>query len=347
MRKFLLCVLGLFLYYSCFSQIGGKHAYEFLNLVSSPRVAALGGKCVSLMDEDLSLTYHNPSLLNEEMQNHLSINYVSYFANINYGYIAYSTKYSKKATVSAGIQYINYGDFTAADANGTITGSFTAAEYAFNITYAQPIDSFLYVGADVRPIFSVYERYQSIGLSTDLGITYRNPHNLRTIALVVRNFGSQLKPYYNSAYESLPFEVQLGFTQQLRYAPLRISITAQHLETPDMSIAAAEDANTSTANAKPGKSKLEVISDQVMRHLIFGAEFFPLKNFYIRAGYNYQRRQEMKIDTRAATVGFSWGLGLSIKWLQINYGRATYSLAGASNHFSISANLSAFYKKAD
>jgi hypothetical protein len=299
------------------------------------------------MDDDLALTYHNPSLLNEDMQQHLTLNYVRYFADIKYGYLAYSTKYSKKNTIAVGIQYINYGDFIAADPNGTITGSFSAAEYAFNFTFSHPIDSFFYVGADVRPILSVYERYQSFGLSTDLGITYRNPHNLRTLALVVRNFGSQLKPYYNGVYESLPFEIQLGFTQQFRYAPLRIMVTAQHLELPDMSVAPAEDANTATSEStKAEKTRLEIISDQVMRHLIFGVEFFPIKNFYIRAGYNYQRRQELKIDTHASTVGFSWGLGLSIKWIQLSYGRATYSLAGASNHFSITTDLSAFYKRA-
>ncbi len=348
MSKLLLFISGFFIFSNQVpAQIGGRHAYEFLNLVSSPRVASLGGKCVSLMDDDLALAYHNPALLNESMQNHLTLNYVNYFAGVKYGYVAYATKFLKKNTVAIGIQYINYGDFTAADEYGTITGSFTAAEYAFNVAFSHPIDSFLTIGADVRPILSVYERYQSYGLSSDIGLTYHNPHRLYTLALVVRNFGSQIKPYYDGNYESLPFEVQLGFTQQLRYAPLSILVTAQHLETPDMSVATTEDQNsgTTTDNNVPKKQKLEIISDEVMRHLIFGVEIFPIKNFFIRVGYNYQRRQELKIDSHVGTVGFSWGLGISILHFQINYGRATYSLAGASNHFSVATDLSTFYKK--
>jgi hypothetical protein len=93
------------------------------------------------------------------------------------------------------------------------------------------------------------------------------------------------------------------------------------------------------------KRKIEKIADITMRHLIFGVEFFPVKSFYLRAGYDYQRRQELKIATHTSTVGFSWGFGLSISRFQISYGRATYHLAGASNHFSVATDLSAFYRK--
>jgi hypothetical protein len=330
-----------------FSQMGGKHAYEFLNLVSSPKVAALGGKYISSVDNDLSLAYHNPSLLNEQMQNHVTLNYVKYFAGVNYGYVAYGGRFQQKNTVSAGMQYVNYGSFIGADENGTKTGSFTAAEYALNLAFAHKIDSFLSVGADVRPILSIYEKYKSFGLSTDLGITYYNPHKLYTLALVLRNLGSQIKPYYDLEYESLPFEIQAGYTQQLKYAPFRLMVTAQHLELPEISIAKSEDENsqlTSEINSSK-KEGVGKIADQIMRHLIFGIEFLPFKNFYIRAGYNYQRRQELKIDTHASTVGFSWGFGLSISRFQISYGRATYHVAGASNHFSVATNLSTFYKK--
>ncbi len=81
-----------------------------------------------------------------------------------------------------------------------------------------------------------------------------------------------------------------------------------------------------------------------MRHLIFGVEFIPFENFYLRAGYNYQRRQELKISSRVAMVGFSYGFGIKISKFHLSYGRATYHLAGASNHFSISTNFSSFYK---
>jgi hypothetical protein len=330
-----------------FSQVGGRHAYEFLNLVSSPRVAALGGKLISLADDDPSLVYHNPSLLNESMYHHLALNYVDYFADVKYGYIAFAQQFHDKNSISVGIQYINYGTFIAADPTGEITGTFKAAEYAFNIAFARPLTSYLTIGADARPILSIYEHYQSCGLSTDFGLTYHNPEKFYTLALVARNLGTQIKPYYGTAYESLPFELQFGYTQEFQYAPFRISITAHHLELPDMSVPDLVDENQvdNTEVQTVSKKPIEKIADLAMRHLIFGAEFYPIKNFFIRGGYNYQRRQELKIPTSASTVGFSWGFGLTIYRFQINYGRATYHLAGSSDHFSVTTDLSTFYKK--
>ena len=40
--------------------------------------------------------------------------------------------------------------------------------------------------------------------------------------------------------------------------------------------------------------------------------------------------------------GFSWGFGIRISKFHLNYGRASYHLAGASNHFSITTDLSSF-----
>jgi hypothetical protein len=82
--------------------------------------------------------------------------------------------------------------------------------------------------------------------------------------------------------------------------------------------------------------------DNFMRHLIFGIEFIPTKNFYVNLGYNYKRRQEMKIEDKVGMVGFSFGFGLKINRFRISYGRASYHVAGASNHFSVTTNLSEF-----
>jgi hypothetical protein len=82
-----------------------------------------------------------------------------------------------------------------------------------------------------------------------------------------------------------------------------------------------------------------------MRHIIIGVEFLPIDNFYFNLGYNYQRRQELKIPGRTGMVGFSWGFGVKINKFQISYGRATYHVAGASDHFSLSCDLSEFYRQ--
>jgi hypothetical protein len=133
MRKLIfLIILQALIYPKVFGQIGGENTYDFLNLTNSARMAALGGNQVALSDSlDLNVSYNNPSLLRSEMKNMLAMNYVDYFAGINYGYAAYSFGTPLPGNFAVGMHYINYGKFIEALPNGEKTGaSFTAAEYA-------------------------------------------------------------------------------------------------------------------------------------------------------------------------------------------------------------------------
>ena len=58
----------------CFSQLGGQSTYQFLNLVSSPRQAALGGKVLTNVDWDVTQALYNPSTINIEMDNQFALN---------------------------------------------------------------------------------------------------------------------------------------------------------------------------------------------------------------------------------------------------------------------------------
>ncbi|MCB8994023.1 MAG: type IX secretion system protein PorQ [Bacteroidales bacterium] len=330
-------------------QIGGHYTYGFLNLTNSARVASLGGKSVALSGDDLNLPFHNPSLLNASMDQHMVLNYVGYFAGIKYGYASYAKDFARKGTVALGMHYSNYGTFTGANEIGERTGDFKAAEYALNIIYSRKIDSLISVGLNVKPVYSNLETYNSFGMAADLGVTYFNPEKLFTAALVLKNMGTQLVKYYHGAdRENLPFEIQAGISQKLMHAPFRFSLTLQQLQKFDLSYVSTIDNSTifdPQSGNNIGKNKAEIFADKLMRHAILGMEFMPGENFYVSLGYNYQRRQELKIPIQTGMVGFSWGFGLKIKKYRFSYGRATYHLAGASNHFSLSVDLSEFYKK--
>lgn len=82
-----------------------------------------------------------------------------------------------------------------------------------------------------------------------------------------------------------------------------------------------------------------------MRHAIFGVEMIPHRNFYLAAGYNYQRRRELKTGSGSSAAGFSWGFGIKTSAMNIEFGRATYHLAGSSNHVSLILKTDRIYKK--
>lgn len=341
-------VLVIGLYAKC--QVGGSATYTFLKLTNSARVAALGGENISVNDHDLNFVYHNPALLDSTMNNNMVLNYVDYFAGINYGYTAYAKSFDKIGTFAAGLHYINYGKFIQADETGKITGSFKAFELALNLFWSKPIlDSLLTIGLNLKPVYSQLEIYKSFGLAFDLGTNYQSKDKLFSASLVFKNVGSQIKPYVNGNYEPLPFDIQLGFSQKLLHAPLRISATIHHLHKWDLTY----DKNSNPSFTYVDESQVAEdsyefnIIDNLFRHTIFSMEFIPSKNFIVMIAYNHQRRKEMMVETKPYLVGFSWGFYLKIYKFRISYGQAIYHLAGASSHFSINMNFGDFYKKAN
>jgi hypothetical protein len=323
-----------------FSQTGGDNVYEFLNLTHSGLVSSLGGSNVSLPGNNLNLAYHNPSLLNAGMSKSLALNYVNYFAGVNYGLAMYSRSYPGTGNFAAGLTYLNYGSFTETDASGIITGSFSASEYAFSMIYSREIDSLLTVGVNFKPVLSHLEKYTSFGFAFDIGASWHNRSKRFSAGLVIKNAGYQVTTYAGEAHQKLPFEIQAGVSQRLAYAPLRFSLTLRHLEKFDLT-------HQYTAPASTGNTEVSTsdFTENLLRHIIVGAELIPHKNFYFSAGYNYQRRSELHIDSKVSTVGFSWGFGINTSLLDIEFGRATFHLAGSSTHVSLIVRPDKIYKK--
>jgi hypothetical protein len=323
-----------------FSQTGGDNIYEFLNLTHSGFVASIGGSNVSVSGNNLNLAYHNPALLSPGMNNTLALNYVNYFAGINYGLAMYAKSYAGVGNFGAGLTYLNYGSFTESDPSGVITGNFNAAEYAFSFLYSREIDSLLTLGVNFKPVISHLERYTSFGFAFDIGAAWHNRSELFSAGIVIRNAGYQVTTYAGEPHQKLPFEIQAGVSQRLPHAPFRFSLTLKHLEKFDLTHQYTQPA--STVNNDPASSDF---FENLMRHVVLGIELLPHKNFYFSGGYNYQRRRELQIDSKVSTVGLSWGFGINTTWMDVEFGRATFHLAGSSNHVSLILRPDNIYKK--
>ncbi|TLX77684.1 type IX secretion system protein PorQ [Labilibacter sediminis] len=340
MRRLLYTMLLLVVVHFASAQRGGESTYDFLNLTNSARVAALGGTNVSMVNNDLNLAYHNPSLLNDTMSNSLVLNYVPYMADINYGYVAYAHHFENVGTFSLGVHNINYGDFSRTNDIGEYMGIASAAEYAFNLTYARQLSPRISMGMSIKPIYSKLDVYTSFGLATDFGFHYNKSESLFSLGIVLKNMGSQISSYHDTQ-EKLPADLQIGITKKLAHAPFRFSLTAQHLLDWDLTYTAVDKENEGGSGFEdttdsPG------FGDKLMRHMVVGVEFLPSKNFHVDFGYNHRRRKELAYTERMSTAGFSWGFGFRVYKFLFSYGSARYHLGGSSNHFSISTNLSNF-----
>lgn len=332
------------------AQTGGDNTYEFLHLSTSARVTALGGTLISVSDDDAALANSNPATLNPAMSNQLTFNHHFHLGNVQNGYFGFAHYYKGwKTTFHGGIQYINYGEFSSTDEIGNILGTFKAKELAYVLGAGRQLSEHYRIGANLRYINSRLEGYESNGISVDLAAMYRDTAKRLGIALVFKNAGRQVTTYTPGVREPLPFEIQLGLSHQLKYLPLRLSVTANHLERWSIRY---DDPNVTTTFFLPddqqtGPSPLAIQVDNFFRHMIFSGEFLLGKreNLRFRIGYNHLRKKEMSISNFRSLAGFSGGFGIKINRFRLEYGYEAYHIAGGAHHLSIATDIDEFLGK--
>lgn len=321
--------------------------YEFLGLPATARITAMGGYAFPVADADLGMALTYPSLMRPAMSTHLSLNFVDYFGDINYGTVAFARDFEKTGTLSASMQYINYGLFQEADETGQLFGDFTAGEYSFMVGWGRRLNERFFIGSNLKSIHSYYHEYHSWGLAVDVSATYMSHNQLFVASAVARNVGVQVSRFRPGPAESLPFEVVFGASHKFANAPIRLAFVAHNLQRFDLTYPVMQTVSViQQPEREPNLGeRISDFGDQLLRHAIFGMEFVPGQNFSFRVGYNYRRRQEMKVESRISTVGLSWGFGIRIARFHLNYGRSNYHLAGAPNHVSVSTSLSELFQR--
>jgi hypothetical protein len=339
MRKFSLIILFSMLMCRLLAQTAGTTTYEFLNLSTSARIAGLGGNQVGLVDNDVSLVFQNPGALTASLSNRIAMNFVPYISGIRYGYVGYARDFKSVGTFALGIHNINYGNFTYADEQGNLGGNFSGAEYAIMLTYSKKLTANITGGLTFKPIISNFENYNSFGLGADVGFTYLSNNQNFSAGIALKNAGRQLSNY-NGQLENLPTDLQVGLSKRLQHAPFRFSLTFQDLLNWDLEYY-PDDSQNGSVNDNYDKYNVSTF-DNIMRHTVLGVEFLPSDKFYLALGYNHRIRQELKMEDKTGTVGYSWGFGFKVYKFNISYASARYHLAGSSNHFSLTANLSDF-----
>ena len=329
-----------------FSQTGGTNTWKFLDLDFSARSMSLGSDFTPLKDGDINLAVTNPASITKDMDNNLSMNHFIYPAGINYGMLAYGKQFEKLGTFTGHLRYVSYGKFTRTDVNGIEQGTSTAGDCALGTGYAKELNKYFSIGGNFNLFFSHYETYTAFGVGADIATMFHDDKSNITISLLARNVGYQFKGFTSKNHEPLPTEVIAGISYKFHHAPFRLSIVGTDLTRWDLTyndpdLKPTIDQLTGDTIPVPTASYMQKLA----YHTNFGLEILPTDNFYIRVGFNYQRRNSLGVIDRMGLAGFSFGVGFKIKKFAFNYGISIYSAAGISNVFSITTNLNTWRRR--
>ena len=311
----------------------GSSVFHFLNLPASARLNALGGENVSISDDDISMAFMNPALLTAHTDKVLQLNYAYYLAGTMFGSAMYGHNY-KENYFAAGIHYLDYGQMAYADEFGNLLGTtFTAKDICVNLMYARQLGPQFRVGATLKPIFSVYEQYNSFALGADIGGHFQSEDSTFQMGLALRNIGWQLKSFYEEDYgqhtEMLPLNLELGLNYRLAHAPLRFSLTIHNMQ---------------HWNIAPAGEEVKWF-DMLFRHTIWAVDIVPRsEKFYLTVSYNHRRQAEMNITNVRSMAGLGLGLGLKIYKFRLGFAMSQYTKSNFTYQVSLSTDINSFLK---
>jgi len=311
----------------------GSSVFHFLDLPVSSRINALGGDNVSISDGDISMAFHNPALLTANTDKVLQLNFAYYFAGTMFGSAMYGHNY-KDNYFAAGVHYLDYGRMAYADEMGNLVGgTFTAKDIAVNLMYARQLGPHFRVGTTLKPIFSVYESYNSFALGADVGGHYQTADSTFQLGLTLRNIGWQLKSFYEDDWgqhtEMLPLNLELGLNYRLAHAPLRFSLTIHNLQRWDIA---------------PMESDVKWY-DMLFRHTIWAIDVVPKsEKFYLTISYNHRRQAEMNLADVRSLAGFAVGAGVRIYKFRLGFALSQYTKSNFTYQVSLSTDINSFLK---
>ena len=335
LKKILLSGISLYL----FSVLGlsaqdGSTAYNFLNITSSSKIYGLGGVNISLVDDELSTSDLNPALLGAEMSGQIALNYMHYVGGSNFAGIRYAHSAGDHGAWSAGIRYFGYGSMQETLPDGSIVGSFSPKDVSFGGSYSHDITDRLRGGIDLKMLYSGYADYSAFAIATDLGINYYDDERDLSLSLVAANLGGQVKRF-DQAYDRLPFDIRLGWSQSFGTFPVRFSVTAWNLT--KWSLPYVETGDGSTEGDPIIKDSFK---SNLFRHLVFGADLISSENFYIGLGYNYKTRTDMATYSRNMLSGFSVAAGINVRNFSVGIALAQPHTGATTFMLNLNCNLS-------
>ncbi len=292
-----------------------QEVYSFLRLPVSAHVAALGGDNITLSDDDPTLIFHNPALINGVSDKSLNLNFMTYMEGVKTASASFVKAYKERATWGVAAQYMDYGSMKETSVSNTETGDFSARDIALAGTFAYMLSNRISGGITARFISSHIASYSSAAVAIDLGINYMDEERGWSLSAVAKNLGGQIKAY-DEDFERIPIDLQLGVSKRLIGSPLRLSATLSRLNNWDQGL---------------------------VKHLAVGADLLLGNNIYVAAGYNFRRSSEMKVSDNDGDsnhgAGFSIGAGLQLERFKLQAAYAKYHVSAYSLLINVSYSL--------
>ncbi len=265
----------------------GTTAFPFLRINVGARAVGMGGAFTGLAD-DASALYYNPAGMTSLEENRFILGYHNYVVDIQSGFVGGIWKLNDNSSLGAYASYLNFGEFIEADQQGNQSGeTFGGGDILLSVGYARRLSYKVEVGGTVKMIYETLDEYSASGIAVDLAAKYSGDRRRFSAGIMVQNLGTQLSSLGEETYD-LP----LTFRGGISYKPVGLALIL------------ASDV------IMPLDSRMDIAA---------GLEYYELKPFYIRAGWNSFGTNFRTADSKDNWAGLSVGVGFDVNQFNIGY----------------------------
>ena len=258
-----------------------RTAYNFLRLPISAHAAALGGENITISDDDATLVFNNPALLQNITDKTLNLNMMTYMQGTVTASASFARAWGERASWGISGRYMDYGQMKETDITGEETGSFGARDVAIGGTISYGLTNSISGGVNLKIISESIKDMGGVGVALDAGIQYvTGPYDNVHFGITLKNIGPTMK--FSGDGISLRVFMDHGnqqFTMVQR---------ADDFELPtQLSIAAGYDfilGETSRLTVAGNFCSNSFTNDQ----FTLGMEYGFKDLFMVRAGYTYE-----------------------------------------------------------
>lgn len=313
--------------------------FSFLEFSPTAKLTSLAQYGTALYDVDPGLSFANPALLHPETELTAGVQHGFLKPSVQLGRAYVADRWDKHDIQWMGaMTYSSHGDIIRADEFGNQTGTFEAKSLSIYAGVSKSVYERLQVGAALEYAQSNLAEFSSMGMVAHLGALYHLDDKQFTVGLSWKNIGWQWTPYAETS-EHIRSDLQVAISKRLAHLPFRFSFTYHDLNRWNLLYESpVDEENILILGAEEEENTFGIILNNFARHLAVNGEFFIGKNenIRLRLGYDHQRRQELSISTWNSLAGFSFGAGVNIKGVVLDYGYASYHLAGGMHHLGLS-----------
>jgi len=308
MRKSLVLILGIA--FLVVPQLSwgqakvGTAGVQFLELGVSARAIGAGDAFLAISD-DASAVYYNPAGLTQIAEREAMFTHVSYLADINYDFAGLAYPTTKFGGVwGVGFYMLNAGEMDITHPEGSKenwgTGqTFTAKDYALSLSYARSLTDRFSFGMTLKLIDELLDTERAVGWAADMGTLYNTGFRGFKIAMVVSNFGPDLKFIQDEC--PLPMNFKFG-------GVLDVYRKGNH------------SATFSVEGSHPNDN---------MEKFNAGIEYWFKDMFSLRLGDHFE------YDTGGISAGLGLKMSVSKRQLKFDYGYHDMGLLEGFHRFSV------------